>query len=31
LGFLVVGHIHEEIDENFGYLSKKIERRKGII
>jgi hypothetical protein len=31
LGFLVVGHIHEEIDGSFGYLSKKFEREKGII
>ncbi len=22
LGFLVVGHMHEDIDGNFGYLSK---------
>jgi hypothetical protein len=24
LGFLVVGHTHEDIDGNFGYLSKKL-------
>ncbi len=24
LGFLVVGHTHEDIDENFKYLSKKL-------
>jgi hypothetical protein len=22
LGFLVVGHMHEDIDGNFGYLSR---------
>jgi hypothetical protein len=25
LGFLVVGHTHENIDGTFGYLSKKLE------
>jgi hypothetical protein len=25
LGFLVVGHAHEDIDGCFGYLSKKLE------
>jgi len=24
LGFLVVGHTHEDIDGNFGYLLKKL-------
>jgi hypothetical protein len=24
LGFLVVGHMHEDIDKKFGYLSKKL-------
>ncbi len=24
LGFLVVAHTHEDIDESFGYLSKKL-------
>jgi hypothetical protein len=31
LGFLVVGHIHEDIDGSFGYLSKKFEKTKWII
>jgi len=25
-GFLVVGHTHEDIDANLGYLSKKLEQ-----
>ncbi len=31
MGFLVVGHIHEDIDGSFGYLSKKFEKTKWII
>ncbi len=27
LGFLVVGHTHEDIDGNFGYLSKKLKEK----
>jgi hypothetical protein len=28
LGFLVVGHAHEDIDGCFGYLSKKLREKK---
>ncbi len=27
LGFLIVGHTHEDIDESFGYLSKKLKEK----
>jgi hypothetical protein len=27
LGFLIVGHTHEDIDGNFGYLSKKLKEQ----
>jgi hypothetical protein len=27
LGFLVVGHTHEDIDGNFGYISKKLKEQ----
>jgi hypothetical protein len=27
LGFLVVGHTHEDIDGNFGYLSKNLKEK----
>jgi hypothetical protein len=26
LGFLVIGHTHEDIDGSFGYLSKKLKK-----
>ncbi len=26
LGFLVIGHTHEDIDENFGHSSKKLRK-----
>jgi hypothetical protein len=28
LGFLVVGHTHEDIDRSFGYLSKKLREQR---
>jgi hypothetical protein len=31
LGFLVVGHIHEDIDGCFGYLSKKLKKQNNYI
>ncbi len=31
LGFLVVGHTHEDIDECFGYLSKKLKEENNYI
>ncbi len=31
LGFLVVGHTHEDIDECFGYLSKKLREENNYI
>jgi hypothetical protein len=31
LGFLVVGHTHEDIDESFGYLSKKLEKQNNYV
>jgi hypothetical protein len=31
LGFLVVGHTHEEIDGNFGYLSKKLKEQNNYV
>jgi hypothetical protein len=27
LGFLVIGHTHEDIDESFGHLSKKLRKQ----
>jgi hypothetical protein len=27
MGFLVVGHMHEDIDENFGYLLKNLKEQ----
>jgi len=31
LGFLVVGHTHEDIDESFGYLSKKLKEQNNYV
>jgi len=31
LGFLVIGHTHEEIDGNFGYLSKKLRKQNNCV
>jgi hypothetical protein len=31
LGFLVVGHIHEDIDKSFGYLSKKLKEQNNYV
>jgi hypothetical protein len=31
LGFLVVGHTHEDIDGRFGYLSKKLREENNYI
>jgi hypothetical protein len=31
LGFLVVGHMHENIDGNFCYLSKKLKRKNNYV
>jgi hypothetical protein len=31
LGFLVVGHTHEHIDGNFGYLSKKLKEQNNYV
>jgi hypothetical protein len=31
LGFLVVGHTHEDIDENFGYLLKKLKEHNNYV
>jgi hypothetical protein len=31
LGFLVVGHTHEDIDGNFGYLSKKLREQNNYV
>jgi hypothetical protein len=31
LGFLVVGHTHEDIDESFCYLSKKLKKNKNYV
>jgi len=31
LGFLVVGHTHEDIDGNFGYLSKKLREKNNYV
>jgi len=31
LGFLVVGHTHEDIDGNFGYLSKKLKEQNNYV
>jgi hypothetical protein len=31
LRFLVVGHMHEDIDGNFGYLSKKLKEQNNCV
>ncbi len=31
LGFLVVKHTHEDIDENFGYLLKKLRKKNNYV
>jgi len=31
LGFLIIGHTHEDIDECFGYLSKKLKEENNYI
>jgi hypothetical protein len=31
LGFLVVGHTHEDIDGNFGYLLNKLKEKKNYV
>ncbi len=31
LGFLVVGHTHEDIDGSFGYLSKKLREQNNYV
>jgi hypothetical protein len=31
LGFLVVGHMHEDIDGNFGYLLKKLREQNNYV
>jgi len=31
LGFLVVGHTHEDIDGNFGYLLKKLKEQNNYV
>jgi len=31
LGFLVVGHMHEDIDGNFGYLLKKLRKQNNYV
>jgi hypothetical protein len=31
LGFFVVGHTHEDIDESFGYLSKKLRKQNNYV
>ncbi len=31
LGFLVVGHMHEDIDKKFGYLSKKLKEHNNYV
>jgi hypothetical protein len=31
LGFLIVGHTHEDIDGNFGYLSKKLKEHNNYV
>ncbi len=31
LGFLLVGHMHEDIDGNFGYLSKKLREQNNYV
>jgi hypothetical protein len=31
LGFLVVGHTHEDIDGSFGYLSKKLKEQNNYV
>jgi hypothetical protein len=31
LGFLVIGYTHEDIDENFSYLSKKLKEKNNYV
>jgi len=31
LGFLLVGHMHEDIDGNFGYLAKKLREQNNYV
>ncbi len=31
MGFLVVGHTHEDIDRNFGYLLKKLREQNNYV
>ncbi len=31
LGFLVIGHTHEDIDRSFGYLSKKLREQNNYV
>jgi hypothetical protein len=31
LGFLVIGHTHEDIDESFGHLSKKLKEQNNYV
>ncbi len=31
MGFLVLGHTHEDIDGNFGYLSKKLREKNNCV